>query len=519
MKRVWTSLILLSLSALACRLTTADDAAGTTQATADLLLPTPIAEQTQAPAGATGEAADESTAAPADMSPTTTPTPSITETNATTAAPAAASPTTTPTPTPCAVRVEWPEYVVQSGDTLFKIAQQADSTVDELVAANCLSNRDLLSVGMILHVPPALLSVFPTTIPDGENPVIYPVAQCFATPFLRDSGVSAGERWRVSTHLEVLTVYDGRTSNTPSGLLQIGENFNVDEGPYCYTKQIGLSQYSFRRWRITSVDRNLSGWIDEYDVFTEAFSIEPNPTAVRFTASPQVIHTGDPITLEWEVEGANEVFIFSFHSLHRFASGTVGDDPDGLPPIGSLTVYAPTPLTRIAFSLGFPPRDYGTVTVNIICSEEYFADPGDLNACPLGPVETIQAAFQSFERGFMVWRPDTNSETVWVFVEQGPGSHVFIDGWQGEAINFDQQPPDGLFQPVRGFGKVWVENEWVRQSLGWATADEVAYDMELQQTQTAYNATHHLFSLPDGRLVKAGLYMGTSLTWTYTTRR
>jgi LysM repeat protein len=417
------------------------------------------------------------------------------------------------------VRVEWPTYQVQAGDTLFKLAQQAGSTVDEIVEANCLASRDTIFAGMILRVPPGLTSVFPTTIPDGQTPVLYPADQCFGAPFLRDYGVSVGERWRVSTHIEVLTVYDAGTGNTPTGLLDIGENFTVQAGPTCYTQQIGASLHHFRRWQIASVDRNLSGWIDEYDAYTEAFSIEPNPTAIKFTASPQLVYTGDPITLEWEVEGANEVYIFSYHSLHRFASGTVGDAPDGLPPVGSITVYAPVPLARIDFTLGFSPRDYGSVTVDIICTEAYFADPGDIHACPLGPVDTVQAAFQPFERGFMVWRPDLNSETVWVFVEGDPSSHVFIDDWQGEEIIFDEQPPDALFQPVRGFGKVWVENDWVQRSIGWATAEEQAYDMEIQKTQTAYNATHHLLSLPDGRLVSAGLYMGTSLVWSYTTRR
>jgi len=33
-------------------------------------------------------------------------------------------------------------------------------------------------------------------------------------------------------------------------------------------------------------------------------------------------------------------------------------------------------------------------------------------------------------------------------------------------------PPYGLFQPKRGFGKVWRNNPGVRSTLGWAVNEE-----------------------------------------------
>ncbi len=44
-------------------------------------------------------------------------------------------------------------YTVQSGDTLFKIAQRYGITVDQLVAANSLSNPDRLDIGQQLNIP------------------------------------------------------------------------------------------------------------------------------------------------------------------------------------------------------------------------------------------------------------------------------------------------------------------------------------------------------------------------------
>jgi LysM repeat protein len=70
-----------------------------------------------------------------------------------TAAAAAPVPTTPPQPTPT-TRPGQKEYVIQSGDTLFAIAQRNNTTVDALVAANNLRSRDVtLNVGQKLIIP------------------------------------------------------------------------------------------------------------------------------------------------------------------------------------------------------------------------------------------------------------------------------------------------------------------------------------------------------------------------------
>ncbi len=53
----------------------------------------------------------------------------------------------------CTVREDWPLYEVTRGDTLTGIARRTDSTIDELIEANCLENPDRLTAGHMLHVP------------------------------------------------------------------------------------------------------------------------------------------------------------------------------------------------------------------------------------------------------------------------------------------------------------------------------------------------------------------------------
>jgi len=55
----------------------------------------------------------------------------------------------------CIVPNGWVPYTIQEGDTLAIIAGNYNLTVDQLSAANCLSNPDLIYAGQIIAVPGA----------------------------------------------------------------------------------------------------------------------------------------------------------------------------------------------------------------------------------------------------------------------------------------------------------------------------------------------------------------------------
>jgi LysM repeat protein len=59
----------------------------------------------------------------------------------------------TNTGTTCVPNNTWPVYTALPGDTLSGIAQRSGTTVDVMVAANCLSNANVISVGQGLRVP------------------------------------------------------------------------------------------------------------------------------------------------------------------------------------------------------------------------------------------------------------------------------------------------------------------------------------------------------------------------------
>lgn len=70
-----------------------------------------------------------------------------------TSIPPTSIPAIMPTPPGCTPRQDWPRIVVMSGDTLFGIAERVGTTVDDLVAANCLANTTMIFVGQGLAVP------------------------------------------------------------------------------------------------------------------------------------------------------------------------------------------------------------------------------------------------------------------------------------------------------------------------------------------------------------------------------
>jgi hypothetical protein len=91
----------------------------------------------------------------------------------------------------------------------------------------------------------------------------------------------------------------------------------------------------------------------------------------------------------------------------------------------------------------------------------------------------VWSAFQPFESGSMIWREDTDQ--VYVLFRDGSWA-VFDPTWVEGEPEQDPEivPPEGLFQPKRGFGKVWRDNLDVRSGLGWALQEEAGYTALVQ---------------------------------------
>jgi LCP family protein required for cell wall assembly len=119
-------------------------------------------------------------------------------------------PTIPPTPSlppsalACPPPIGWGSYSVQSGDTLFSLAQAHDLSVDDLQVANCLEG-DFLQVDQILFLP---LPTPTSTPPPGASPTPTPTPTLPPTP---------GSAWRTDTVILVTL----NTRQKTGGMLSI----------------------------------------------------------------------------------------------------------------------------------------------------------------------------------------------------------------------------------------------------------------------------------------------------------
>jgi hypothetical protein len=113
------------------------------------------------------------------------------------------------------------------------------------------------------------------------------------------------------------------------------------------------------------------------------------------------------------------------------------------------------------------------------CAYDYFFTPAPAT-CPREAAVETAAAEQPFTGGVMIWLEAHDA----IYVLYSDGEWVrFADTWSEAEPESDPAltPPDGLYQPVRGFGKVWREQAGVREMLGWATSPELGFTSQLQR--------------------------------------
>ena len=97
-----------------------------------------------------------------------------------------------------------------------------------------------------------------------------------------------------------------------------------------------------------------------------------------------------------------------------------------------------------------------------------------------GPRVSFQGADQPFEHGRMIWRGDRRR--IYVLYENNTWvDHEDTFDPATDPISAGLQPPAGLREPAFGFGKVWREQDGVRDRLGWATEGEQAYPGAIQR--------------------------------------
>ncbi|MBN1994304.1 MAG: hypothetical protein JW953_16520 [Anaerolineae bacterium] len=205
------------------------------------------------------------------------------------------------------------------------------------------------------------------------------------------------------------------------------------------------------------------------------------------------VNGGKIVAFHWDTSGATSVRIFNGATFTRF--GTWWTD---LPPDGTLVAEITDTMRQNPRMDLFATDAQGNevsqgISIEMPCEiEDLFRGnnipPGTI--CPAVALETV-AAEQRFENGFMIWLQDLDGGTILVFYNEGR-TDSFADTWQAGQPESDPNitPPGGLYQPMRGFGKVWRENN-LRDSLGWAVEEEQNFYGKWQRDNSPSPAADH----------------------------
>jgi hypothetical protein len=97
---------------------------------------------------------------------------------------------------------------------------------------------------------------------------------------------------------------------------------------------------------------------------------------------------------------------------------------------------------------------------------------------PTPTLGQIQMAEQQFEHGRMFWIQPRKQ--IWVLYDDGNGSgkwEIYDDTFQDGEVESDPNiiPPQGEYQPERGFGKLWRSTPSIREKLGYGIIPEYGY--------------------------------------------
>ncbi len=123
------------------------------------------------------------------------------------------------------------------------------------------------------------------------------------------------------------------------------------------------------------------------------------------------------------------------------------------------------------------------------CEEPLTGADADINVrgygigCPQGSPVSMTMARQRFQNGQMIWRSDDRS--IHVLYSDGRWE-AHTDTWvEGEPPDDPQLvAPDGLQQPMRGFGKLWRDQLGAGKSaIGWALEKEQGLTASVQAWQ------------------------------------
>ncbi len=246
-------------------------------------------------------------------------------------------------------------------------------------------------------------------------------------------------------------------------------------------------------------------WLPEAAPLTTAEPRDPNPKVdeakiTSLTASAEQIQNLASVTFSWKASGTAAYFYACDPDPSTDCQRPVNAQPVPLnyttPAISGFR-YAGTMRYRLEVVDG-AAQTTADIRIEITCSQEMLGQYTGLQVCPDEPLHRVTAAWQPFEHGLMFWFSDTYK--IWVMTEGDHRVQILNDTYQEGQAEPTATPPDGLFQPMRGFGLVWNTMGGADSPLGWATDRESGVDVA---RQSAGRVSYTTYIQPQGGAIYA----------------
>ena len=209
------------------------------------------------------------------------------------------------------------------------------------------------------------------------------------------------------------------------------------------------------------------------------------PQLLWLTVDPGEVDAGQSVTLRWSTANASRAVIQQYGADgYAYGEMTVALSGSLVLPIADRERLYHS-FTLIAYNAAGDSAS-NSINVNIRCPYTYFFSlpPEDYRwDCPQGQTVVSSAAEQYFENGRMIWLD--NEKRIYVLLNDG-NLYSYADTWTAGQPDAEVgiKPPAGRYAPVRGFGKVWSADPYIRSRLGWAMAPEQGYQAQLQHSWT-----------------------------------
>lgn len=226
----------------------------------------------------------------------------------------------------------------------------------------------------------------------------------------------------------------------------------------------------------------------------------PYPQSARvvyFSVDRTEVARGESVTLTWLVEGTQFVNL----EIYDNTTATLIEARTRQPTNTSLTYTLPGAATSVRFVL------WGVNGTHHPRVEDYIvqATPIIVNVTAYSGALNTYAAFQQYERGFMIWRGDSNEIFVFTGGSSGAVYYFPLSSYGGYADNPFNVPPAGYVAPINGFGRVWGNYQYVRDALGWAIGQEQGFTTTVTISANSVAGLTH----PDGRSITLSINGGT----------